>query len=430
MTDIAFALPQTETVVDPHAPVMLGIDHQTASIEMRDRIAAAVSDLPSALRHLRSHAREAAIVSTCNRTEIYLAGADLGHAVECLAWATQVDQAVLIESLSARDGADAATHLFSVSAGIESQLLGETQILGQIRDAYYGSRDAGGTGPVLAALFRHALSIGKKARSQTGISRGAASIGSAAIDIVKQQFAPGRPSHAIVVGAGSAVEKVMAHLRPLRIETIDVANRTVAKAEELVTAPGRALALHQLTDSLVSADVVICATSSSTPVITRAAVESAMAVRNGRRLVILDLAVPRDVEPSVGDIPGVALFDVDMVQGHAAASIQRRTDEVQHVRQMVADEVVAFDKFLSARRASTLIVRLRAQAETLRQDEVARVSGRLSERERQAVDQATRAVLRSLLHGPTMALRTGDNAVLGNLLADAFARTRKRDGTS
>ncbi len=409
---------------------MLGIDHQTASIEMRERIAAAVSDLPGALKHLRAHAREAAIVSTCNRTEIYLAGADLGHAIQCLAWATNVDQAVLIESLSARDGSDAATHLFAVSAGIESQLLGETQILGQIRDAYYDSRDAGGTGPVLAALFRHALSIGKRARSQTGISRGAASIGSAAIDIVKHEFAPGRPSYAIVVGAGSAVERVLAHLRPLRIETIDVANRTVGKAADLVSAPGRALDLRQLPDACFVADVVISATSSPSPIITRAQIETVMAARGGRRLVILDLAVPRDVEPSVGDISGVTLYDVDMVQGHAAASIQRRTDEVQRVRQMVAEEVVSFEKFLSARRAASLIVRLRAQAEALRQEEVARVTSRLSERERQAVDLATRSVLRSLLHGPTIALRTGENAAFGNLLADAFARTRQRDGKS
>jgi glutamyl-tRNA reductase len=418
------------TLVEPHDPVMVGIDHLVAPLSVRERLAAACADLPSVIGHLRGVAREAAILSTCNRTEIYLAGADLSHAVVCLAQAAGAHQDELADCLSARAGQDAASHLFSVASGLESQLLGETQILGQVREALRSAREAGGAGPVLGALFRHALGVGKRARAQTGISRGAASVGSAAAAILREDFAAaGRPiRHVVVVGAGEAAERVLANLRPLQIERVDVANRTRARAEALVAPPGRALDLDDLAEALAGADAVICATSAPGPVLRLSTVAAAQAARAGRRLVLLDLAVPRDVEPAVADLPNVTLYDVDAVQGHAAASVERRESEVERVRDLVDLQVAAFDEWLAARRAAAQIVRLREQAEALRQEELRRVSGRLSERERAAVDQATRAVLRSLLHGPTVALRRGDNGEAGELLASAFARTRQRDG--
>ncbi len=432
--------------LDALAPVMVGIDHVAAPIEIRERLAAAVADAPTVIGHLRRYAREAAILSTCNRTEIYLVGADLSHALECLAQATGADQSDLVACLSARAGSDAVVHLFGVAAGIESQLIGETQILGQVREAQNTARDAGGVGTVLSAMFRHALTVGKRARARTGISRGAASIGSAAATLLAQAVPAERRRRVVVVGAGEAAEKVLVHLRPLRIECVDVANRTVTRAERLLerhrpslsrvsnpgaedTRPtqGRALGLSEIPDALVEADAVICATSSPVAVLSRAMVESAMGARRGRPLLLLDLAVPRDVDPSVGDLPGVTLRDVDAVQGFAATSVRRRTEEIDRVRAMVLDQVAAFEEWAAARRATARIVHLRERAEALRQEELRRVGARLTERERAAVDLATRAVLRSLLHGPTVALRRGDPGA-GDLLAVAFARTRERDG--
>ena len=430
------------SALKPHAPgpavdvdaalvVMVGIDHVAAPLAVRERLAAACADLPTVIAHLGAVAREAAILSTCNRTEIYLAGADMSHAIVCLAAAAGAREDELIDCLSARAGLDAATHLFAVAAGLESQLLGETQILGQVRDALHASRDAGGVGSTLAGLFHHALSVGKKARARTGISRGAASIGSAAAAILREELlagGEGRIEHVVVVGAGEVAERVLANLRPLGVARIDVANRTLARAQALVAPPGRALALAELPTVLAAADAVVSATSAIDTVLRLSEVAPPVLARRGRRLVVLDLAVPRDVDPAVGDLPGVRLHDIDAVQGHAVATLERREAEVAQVRKLVSEQVSAFDQWLQARRAVGQIVRLREQAEAIRQDELRRLAAGLSERERAVVDRATRSIMRALLHGPTVALRRGDRGEVGDLLAQAFARTRLRDG--
>jgi glutamyl-tRNA reductase len=186
--------------------------------------------------------------------------------------------------------------------------------------------------------------------------------------------------------------------------------------------------MDELAATLAEADAVVCATAAPHAVLHARDVAAAMARRDGRRLVLLDLAVPRDVEAAAGSIPGARLYDIDEVQGHAAASIERRAGEVARVRELVEAQVGSFEEWLAARRAARQIRRLRERAEELRQEEVRRVAGRLSDAERAAVDQATRAVVRSLLHGPTVALRRGGESQVGELLASAFARTRLRDG--
>jgi glutamyl-tRNA reductase len=409
-------------------PVMLGIDHRAATLAFRERIAAAVADLPSVMGHLRAHASEAAVLSTCNRTELYLVGAEPEQGVRCLSHVTNTPPEQFADSLAARAGADAASHLFAVAAGLESQLLGETQVLGQVRDAYYAAKEVGGLGPVLGTMFRYALSVGKRARAQTGISRGAASIGSAAADIVKTELPVEARRRALIVGAGEAAERVLAHLQPLRIGRIDIANRTVARAEALVAPPGQALPLDALGEALAGADVAIFAVTVPHPILGRDAARAVMERRAGRPLLLLDLAVPRNVAPGVGEIPGVRLYDVDEVQGRAALAVERRQGEVEAVRALVAAQVTQFEEWLHARRAAAQIVRLRDRAEALRQEEVRRATVGLSERERVAVDRATRAVLRSLLHGPTVALRKAGDPSVADLLAEAFKRTRVRDG--
>ncbi|HEY3109004.1 MAG TPA: glutamyl-tRNA reductase [Chloroflexota bacterium] len=416
--------------VDAAPLVMVGIDHVAVPLAIRERLAAACADLPTVIAHLRKIAREAAILSTCNRTEIYLAGADLSHAIVCLAAAAGAREDELVDCLAARAGLDAASHLFAVAAGLESRLLGETQILGQVREALQASREAGGAGPVLAGLFQHALSVGRKTRARTGISRGAASIGSAAVAILRQELLVGAPGieHVVVVGAGEAAERVLANLRPLGVVRVDVANRTLARAEALVAPPGRALRLDELPAALATADAVVSATGAATTVLRLSEVAPAVLARRGRRLVVLDLAVPRDVEPAIADLPGVTLHDIDAIQDHAAATIERREGEVARARALIAEQVASFDEWLQARRAVGQIVRLRGRAEAMRQEELRRLAPALSERERSAVDRATRTIMRALLHGPTVALRRGDSAEVGDLLAQAFARTRLRDG--
>jgi glutamyl-tRNA reductase len=281
---------------------------------------------------------------------------------------------------------------------------------------------------VLSALFRHALGVGKRARAQTGISRGAASVGSAAAAIVRHELAPAARRHAVVVGAGDAAERVLVHLRGLGFARVDVVNRTVERARRLVAAPGRALGLEALPGLLAEADAVLCATAAPWAVVRLRDAAPAVRRRGGRPLLLLDLAVPRDVEPAVADLPGVRLHDVDAVQARAAAGRERRGAEVARVQALIEAEVAAFERWLEARRAAPRIARLRAAVERRRRAELERATRGLSQDERAAVDRATRAVMNALLHGPTVALRAGapEEAALADRLGDALAREGSR----
>ena len=428
---------------DPLLPIALGVDHAAAPLSVRERIAAAVADPPHVLAHLRAHASEAAVLSTCNRTELYLVGAaphrapphpqagtrhpapGTRHPVEraaaCLASAARVPVDELSACLWLHEGDAAAVHLFGVACGVESQLLGETEILRQVREAHAIAQRAGASGPVLSALFRHALAVGKRARAETGISRGAASVGSAAAAIVQRELPTAARRHAVVVGAGAAAERVLAHLRRLGFGRVDVVNRTVERARRLAAPPGQALGLEALPALLADADLLVCATAAPGHVVRLCDVAGALRQRRGRRLLLLDLAVPRDVEPSVADLPGVRLHDIDAVQARAASDRERRVGEVERVRALIEAEAASFRRWLEARRAAPSIARLRAAAERRRRAELARATRGLSQEEHAAVDRATRAVLNALLHAPTVALREGDGA-LASPIADALLR--------
>jgi glutamyl-tRNA reductase len=424
--------------VGPCTPVALGVDYGAAPLAVRERIAAAVADLPAVLAHLRSHAAEAAVLSTCNRTEFYLVGAAsrpaqwapgtrhaAGSAMACLASAARLPVEELAACLWLRAGLEAAAHLFAVACGVESQLLGETEILRQVRAAHATAQHSGVSGPVLSALFRHAIGVGKRARAETGISCGAASVGSAAAAIVRRELPAAARRHAVVVGAGEAAERVLTHLRGLGFARIDVVNRTIARARRLVAAPGLAFGLEALPVLLAEADAVLCATAAPGPVVWLRDVAAALRQRCGRPLLLLDLAVPRDVEPSVADLPGVRLHDIDAIQTRTLADRARRGAEVPRVEALIDAEVAAFGRWLGARHAAPTIRRLRAAAECRRQAELDRASRGLSARERAAVDRATRAVVNALLHGPTVALRHGDDA-LADRLAAMLAPERSR----
>jgi glutamyl-tRNA reductase len=316
-------------------PVSLGVDHTTAPLAIRERITAVVADLPTVLGHLRSHAAEAAVLFTCNRTEFYLVGAErVDSAVACVASAADLPEPELSACQWRRTDSETVAHLFAVAAGIESQLLGETDILRQLRVAQASAHQLGATGPVLSALFRYALRFGKRVRAKTGISRSAASVGSAAAAIVRQELPPAARGHAVVVGAGHAAERLVAHLRGLGFGRVDVVNRTIAHANRLVTAPGQALTLDALAELLAEADVLLSATTATCPIVRLVDVAGAMRRRRGRPL-LLDLAVPRDIEPAVADLPGVRLHDIDAIHARAAADRARRGAEVSRIRELM-----------------------------------------------------------------------------------------------
>ena len=434
---------------DPLTPVVVGVDH-LAPIALRERVAAAA---PALLERLAGRVGGAALLSTCNRTELYLVGAGEGLLAEIAEAAGLAgDEA---EWLWVRRGDEAAAHLFGVAAGLESQLLGETEILRQVRAAHARAEAAG---PVLGALFRHALAVGKRARARTDISRGAASVGSAAAAIVRAELPAADRRHAVLVGAGDAGRRVLVHVRTLGFARVDVVNRTVARAEQLLglddversavdgsadrelsartkarpegtrlpdegpvvrrsSASGRAFPLDALPTLLAEADVVLCATGSPDAVVTLGDAAAALRGRRGRRLLLLDLAVPRDVEPAVGDLPGVVLHDLDAVQARAAADVERRAAAAGHARELVRAEVEAFEGWLTARRAAPAIRQLRAAAEAHRRRRTAEAAGDLPEHKRAAAARRSRAEMRRLLHAPTLALRRGAEPDLAELRA-------------
>jgi glutamyl-tRNA reductase len=393
-------------VVGPLMPIALGVDYAGAPVAVRERVAAA--DIACLLNDLHPHAAEAVVLSTCNRMELYLADAErVESAITCLANVARLPADELAAWLWLRIGLEAATHLFGVAAGLESQLLGETVILRQVRTAYAAAQQAGTAGPVLSALFCHALSVGKRARALTGISRGAASVGSAAAAVVRQELPPEARRYAVVVGAGEAARRALSHLRGLGFARVDVVNRTLEHAARLVVDPGQARRLDELPRLLAEANAVVCATAAPGPVVRLADAVHAVERRAGRPLLLLDLAVPRDVDPAVADLPGVRLHDLDAIQARAAADRDRRGAEVLRVQALVEAQTAAFDRWLRARRAAPLIRQLRAAAESRRQTELAVATRGLSDPERAAVDRATRVVLNALLHGPTVALRSG-----------------------
>jgi glutamyl-tRNA reductase len=410
--------PAATAAAGPLTPIALGVDYAAAPVTIRERVAA--TDLASVLDQLHPHAAEAVVLSTCNRTELYLVGAErVESAIAGLANAARLPADELAAWLWLRIGLEAATHLFRVAAGVESQLLGETVILRQVRTAYATAQRAGTAGPILSALFRHALRVGKQARAQTGISRGAASVGSAAAAVVRQELPPDARRHAVVVGAGEAARRALSHLRGLGFARVDVVNRTIARASRLVVAPGQAHGLDKLPGLLAEADAVLCATAAPGAVVRLADAAAAVGRRGGRPLLLLDLAVPRDIDPAVADLRGVRLHDLDAIQARAAADRDRRGAEVGRVQALLEAETAAFDRWLRARQAAPTICRVRAAAERRRQTELALATRGLSGRERAAVDRATRAVLNALLHGPTVALRRGDEA-LGRPLIEAL----------
>jgi glutamyl-tRNA reductase len=406
----------------PLTPIALGVDYAAAPVTIRERVAA--TDLASVLDQLRPQAAEAVVLSTCHRTELYLVGAErVESLIACLASAARLPADDLAAWLWLCIGPEAARHLFSVAAGVDSQLLGETVILRQVRTAYAAAQQAGTAGPILSGLFRHALRVGKRARAQTGISRGAASVGSAAVAVVRQELPPEARRYAVVVGAGEAARRALSHLRGLGFARVDVVNRTIARASRLVVAPGQAYGLDTIPGLLAEADAVLCATAAPGAVVGLDDAAAAVDRRGGRLLLLLDLAVPRDIDPAVADLRGVRLYDLHAIHARAAADRDRRGAEVGRVQALVEAETAAFDCWLRARQAAPTIRRVRAAAERRRQTELAVATRGLSARERAAVDRATRAVLNALLHGPTVALRRGEEA-LGKPLIEALERDR------
>lgn len=397
--------------------LMLGIDHHRAGVAARERLAFTSASLPSALARLKAMdaVAECVIVSTCNRTELYAIASDVppGAAIRALTRFLADGRDIPAESVAAStyslEELDVVRHLFRVSSGLDSMIVGEVEILGQVRSAMKAAQAEGTLGKWLTALFRHALQVGKRARSETGISHNAASVSYAAVELARGVLGELGGSQALLVGAGHTAELVARALVANGVGGIAIVNRTLDHAKRLADAMGgSAYRFDSLLPLLVAADIVVTSTDAPHAVLTADTVGQVLHARRGRRLLLIDLAVPRDVEPALGALEAVHVYDLDDLERYVERNLERRAEEAYKVDAMIVEEIDRFVAWQSSRRVVSTIAGLQRRAEEVRQSELDKVSLRLSQltpEERAAVDAATRAIVSKMLHHPITLLK-------------------------
>ncbi len=418
--------------------LLVGMNHRTAGIDQREALAFSREERLAALRALTGDGgcAEALIVTTCNRTEFYVAAADVAAAdLRVREAVCRLRNADLLAPgplrYAATDG-DAVRHLFRVAAGLESMVLGEAQILGQIKEAVTLAREANGIGPLLDRLFDRALRTGKRARAETSVSGGIVSVASAAIELLRSELDSLAGRRVLVVGAGETARLVARQLVQARASHLLIANRTRTAADALASAVnGTAISLSGIADSLASVDAVVCATRAPRFVISAAEVASAQRARDGQRLVMIDLAVPRDVEPGAADVPGVALHAIDAIQRVVDGTLSRRLAEVPRVERLVEDELERFESWRRSRAVTPLVRELRDHFEQVRVEELSRLLKHATPDERARAERLTQALVNRLLHGPTVSLKDADpTSAAGqsrlHAARDLFALGRRR----
>jgi len=427
---------------------LVGLNHRTAPIDLREHISLAGDALRMALQDLKVPGRpsphasdransslmhEAVILSTCNRLEVYTTANDAAGG-----W-TEVERFLAkLSGLSAEsihphlyflEGQPVVEHLMRVTAGLDSMILGEPQILGQVATAHVEALAAGTTGPILSHLFARAIHAGKRARGETAISRHTTSVSHAAVQLASDKLNGLSGARVLIVGAGEMAELVALAMHKRGAQTITCINRTHARAQRLAGRfQGRALSWHHLPEALVEADVVVSATGAPHTVICYDDVAQVLPRRHGRPLFFVDIAVPRDVEVAVGELPDVYRYDIDQLQFTVDANLELRQAAVPQVKAILAQEIGDFLQWLNSRQAVPVLVELRRKAETMARAEVEHALRRLEHpdpRVEQTISLLAHRIVNKLLHEPTVRLKShaanGDGVAYAQAVLDLFA---------
>ncbi len=391
---------------------LLGASHRTASLETRHALALAPEAVREALRLARGEAalQESLVLSTCNRTEFYVVAADAGAAEAAVrAVVARANGSDLLGPGSHRyvlGDDEAARHLLRVAAGLDSMVLGEAEILCQVKEALALAGASGASGSVLDRLLTTALRAGKRARTETEVGAGSVSVASAAVALAGKIFGDLGTRQVLVVGAGETARLAAQHFAVRRPAVLVIANRTLARAEALAgELGGEAVALDGLLPALASSDVVVCGTSAPRPLLGREAVRDALRARRGRPLLVLDLGMPRNVEPDVAALEGVFLHTVDAVRGHVDENLGRRRRAVPRVEAIVEEELESFLDWVRTLDVTPTLRALRERFEAVRAEEVGRHLGRFSKEDAERVDSLTRSLVNKLLHTPMTRLK-------------------------
>jgi glutamyl-tRNA reductase len=414
--------------------LLVGLSHRTAPVELRERVDFQ-GRLEPALRALaaRGSAQEAVVLSTCNRAELYAACEDVAAArADLAAFVAEfhgVDRSAVAPHVYDLEDLDAARHLFRVSAGLDSLVVGEPQILGQVKEAHTAATGVQTVGPVLNRLFHSCFAVGKRVRSETGLGSGAVSVGYAAVALARKIFGDLKGRTVLVIGAGEMGKLTALHLKSQGVQHVTIVSRTLAHAARTAVAIGGASAApwEELDALLAASDIVITATGAATPILTRAHVEAVVRPPRNRPLFIIDIAVPRDVEPAAGELEQVFLYNIDDLQATVRDNLARRVNEIDRAEAIVSEEVGKFGAWFKSRGVIPTVVALRQRLETIRLSELERLDFKLRAlppEARARVDEITHLIVEKILLTPTEQLKgLGDTetaAVYSEVLTRLF----------
>ncbi len=392
----------------------LGLNHQTTSIALREKLAFSEEHIQAALARLGcgegfADIHEMVILSTCNRVEIYAVASRVDSLKEFISETSRVPRAQFEPHLYHHQDINAARHLFRVAAGLDSLVIGESQILGQVTRALELARSQNATGPLLNRLFQNAIHAGKRARTETAISHNPASVSSLAAKLAERLVQDVRQAQVVVLGAGEMAELATEALRKRGAERILVVNRTLERAQQLADRWGAEIAtFERLEEALARADILISSTGAPHTLIQAETVSRIMQQRLHRPLAMIDIAVPRDIDPHANDVPGVRVYDMDSLNQHLHDSMEERRQEIPQVEAILEEELIGFNDYLRSLDMLPLIADLSAYAEQVRQAELQKTLRRLpnlSAAERKRIEKMTQALVKKLLAPPIQRLR-------------------------
>jgi glutamyl-tRNA reductase len=395
---------------------LLGVSHKTAPVDVRERLDFSSRGVERALAAVtaRTCAREVVVLSTCNRAELYVGCDDparvRGELVQFIGDFHQIPGDQLTPHIYEREGREVAQHLFRVAAGLDSLVVGEPQILGQVKEAHSVATADRRAGPLLNRLFHWSFAVGKRVRSETGLGEGAVSVSYAAVALARKIFGELTGLSVLVIGAGEMGKLTVQHLKAHGVGRVAITSRSAGHAGGLAeTVDGWAVPWDQLPEALGDADIAVCATGAPLPVLMRAQVEQIMRPRRNRPLFIIDIAVPRDVEGAVGDLEQVFLYNIDDLQSVVREDLSKRAAEIERAERIIAEEVERFSAWMRSRDAVPTVVALRQRFDAIRRSELQRLEPKLaglSPEARARVDEITRLIVEKLLLNPTEQLKT------------------------
>ncbi len=395
--------------------VLVGLNHETAPVRLREQVGFNEEELYKALHQLirEEVLRELVIISTCNRTELVAMATDddAGEALlaSFLAKRAGVPVSEIREHVYVFWGLKAVEHIFRVASGLESMVLGEPQITGQVKDAFDFAISAGTAGNRLSSIYRHTIQTVKLVRTQTEIAKNAVSVSYVAVELARKVFGELKGRRALLVGAGEMCELAATHLKERGVDAVDVANRTLSRAEQLAGRfSGSPYSLGNIRDALSVADIVVSSTGSPDPVIRRSDVEAVLRSRKAVSLLFIDIAVPRDIEPEIANLPGVFLFDIDDLQKVIEVNREKRKKEAEKAAVLISKRVREYEKWRRMQDVNPMIVELRRSVEAMRKEEMEKSLKHLhgcSDEVKKELDRLSYSIMNKMLHQPITELK-------------------------